>query len=119
MRVKANEGVVVRKERLKDGVGYADMRQLMAPEDFAGTGRLFHVMTLKPGHSVGDHIHEGDWEAYYILSGTGHYDDNGIICQVEPGDFFLCKDGERHYLLNNGNDDLVFLAVIMFSKSNC
>ena len=118
MREKANEGTMIRKERLKDGVGFVDMRQLMTLEEFAGTGRLFNVMTLKPGHSVGDHLHEGDWEAYYFLSGSGHYDDNGTIYQTEPGDFFLCKDGERHYLLNNGKEDLVFLALIVYSKSN-
>lgn len=117
MRVSANEGLVTRKERLKDGVGYVDMRQLMSVEDFNGTGRLFHLMTLKPGHSVGDHIHEGDWEAYYFISGSGEYDDNGTIYQTEPGDFFLCKDGERHYLLNNREEDLVFLAVIVYSQS--
>lgn len=116
MRIKENEGNVVRVEHLKGGIGYVDMRHLMSKEDLAGIGRLFTVMTLKPGHSVGNHLHEAEWEAYYFLSGSGLYDDNGTEFQTSPGDFFLCKDGERHTLLNNGNVDLVFIAIIMYDQ---
>ncbi|MCE5197105.1 MAG: cupin domain-containing protein [Negativicutes bacterium] len=115
MIVKPKEATLVVKQSVKGGKGAIAMRQLMEEQDFAGTGRLFNVMTLKPGDSVGHHTHEGDWEAYYILAGQGYYLDNGKECRVEAGDFALCRDGDSHYVLNDSNEDLVLLAIVIYS----
>lgn len=115
MIVKPNEGTIVVKQSVKGGNGAIVFHQLMEDQDFAGTGRLFNVMTLKPGDSVGSHSHEGDWEAYYILSGNGYYLDNGKECRVEAGDFTLCRDGDSHYVLNDTKENLVFLAIVIYS----
>ena len=59
------------------------------------------------------HVHEGESETYYILTGTGIYNDNGTKYPVKAGDVVFCDDGEGHGLLNNGKEDLKFIALIL------
>ena len=72
-------------------------------------------MTLAPGNSVGYHVHEGDNEIYYILSGTGEYNDNGNICTISAGDVTICNDGESHGLLNTGVEPIELIALILYN----
>lgn len=70
-------------------------------------------MTLPPGGSIGFHLHPDDEEIYVILSGQGLYTDgDGRTSPVGPGDLTLTRSGEGHALANQGQEPLVFLAVI-------
>ncbi|MFZ5944630.1 MAG: cupin domain-containing protein [Bacillota bacterium] len=102
---------------LKDGKGEVEMVHLLETDknEFNGKGRLFAKNTLKPGCSIGFHKHEGDSEAYYILSGEGLVNDNGTIKTVSAGDLIFTPEGESHSIENNGNQDLEFIALILFS----
>lgn len=70
-------------------------------------------ITLPPGATVSDHMHEGEAEIYRIISGVGTYNDNGVEVQVGPGDVTLCSSEERHGLRNSGDEPLVFDAIII------
>jgi mannose-6-phosphate isomerase-like protein (cupin superfamily) len=94
------------------------MEHLLEKDDFAQTGRLFAVTTIKPGCSIGEHTHQGDFEVYVINSGQGRFTDNGQPpVMVGPGDVCLTRDGESHALENIGTEDLVMTAVVIFTKS--
>ena len=41
------------------------------------------------------------------------YDDYGKAYPAEPGDLFLCKDGDGHGLKNTGTEELTFMALIL------
>ena len=58
------------------------------------------------------HEHTDDYEVYYILSGKGKVLDNGEVVEVGAGDVVYAIDTE-HYIENSGDEDLVFLAVIV------
>jgi mannose-6-phosphate isomerase-like protein (cupin superfamily) len=77
---------------------------------------LFGRLTLKPGCRVGYHIHEGDIESYFILSGKGLYTWQGEKTEVSSGDMAYCGNGEYHDIINTGEDDLVFMALIVNDK---
>ena len=67
---------------------------------------------LAPGSSVGMHKHLTDSETIYILSGKGK-----TICDSETevlsaGSVTFCPVGCSHCLINEGDDDLEFFAVI-------
>ena len=83
--------------------------------EFNDKGRLFTKTTVKPGDSIGWHQHVGDSEVYYILSGRGLVNDNGTEVEVGAGDMVLTRDGECHSIANNGQEDLVFIALILFA----
>ena len=103
---------------MRGGKGTILLDHLLEKEDFFQTGRLFAINTVKPGCSVGVHTHQGDFEVYFITSGQGSFSDNGKISLVGPGDICLTRDGESHGIENTGTEDLVFLAVIIFTKSS-
>jgi len=102
---------------LKGGKGELELVHLLEVDknEFNGKGRLFAKNTLKPGASIGFHKHEGDAEAYYILSGTATVNDNGIMKEVKAGDLVYTPHGESHSMENTGDTDLEFIALILFN----
>ena len=88
------------------------MTHLLTAEQMHGKSRLFARIVLRPGARVPEHRHEGDFEAYYILSGTGRINDNGVSKDVKAGDVILTDCGESHALENTGDSDLEFMALI-------
>ena len=84
-------------------------------DEMYSKGRMFNVMTLAPGNSIGEHTHEGDNEIFYFLKGTGTYNDNGTYVKVGPGDTAICNDGELHGLVNDGDEPLEYIALILYS----
>jgi len=97
------------------GPGELHADQILTKDEFAGKGRLFNHCVLHPGETIGVHPHKNEFEVYYILSGEGLYTDNGVQSQVKAGDVTVCYSGESHGLSNNGSEDLVFIALILFS----
>ena len=62
---------------------------------------------------MGYHEHHGESETYYILTGQGEYNDNGVYRPVGVGDITYTPSGKGHGLANTGNTDLVFMALII------
>ena len=75
--------------------------------------RLFSLVRLKPGEEVEYHMHIGESEHYFILSGHGIYNDNGNKIEVIPGMATLTPSGEGHSLKNTGDEVLAFIALII------
>ncbi len=75
--------------------------------------RLFSLVQVKPGEEVQYHIHIGESETYFILSGQGIYNDNGNKVDVVPGMVTLTPSGQGHSIRNTGDEMLVFIALIL------
>ena len=75
--------------------------------------RTFALAQLKVGEEVELHKHEGECEYYYIISGTGVYDDNGTLMEVFPGAVTYTPSGESHGIKNTGEGMLEFIALII------
>ena len=101
---------------IRNGIGETEMHLICeSVDELYGKGRMFNLMVIEPGNSIGEHAHEGDNEIFYFLSGKGEYNDNGTIVEVGPGDTTICSDGERHSLKNTGDEPLKFIALILYS----
>ena len=48
-----------------------------------------------------------------LRKGAGIYNDNGKEYPVEVGDVTFCADGNGHGIKNAGEEDLVFVALIL------
>ena len=113
IRKKADQTIEYRC--IRNGNGETEMHLITeSVDDLYGKGRLFNHMLLAPGNSIGEHMHEGDNEIFYFISGTGEYNDNGTLVQVEAGDTTVCNDGEKHGLKNTGDVPLEFIALILY-----
>ena len=75
--------------------------------------RLFAKLVLKPGDSIGWHVHENEDEIYYILSGTAETDDNGVKRILQAGDSTLTRSGEGHSITALGSEKLELIAAII------
>ena len=93
--------------------GYITKEMLISDEARGEHCKMYAKVTVPVGCEIGYHVHQGDEEGYYILSGTGVYNDNGTEMPAEPGDSFFCKEGDGHGIKNNGDEDITFMALIL------
>ncbi len=73
-------------------------------------------MFLLPGSGTDYHVHTGDAELYYILSGKGEYNDNGTIQTIEAGDVTFTPSGTGHGVKCIGNEPLELTALILYAR---
>ena len=113
--VRRKNDQIVGSKCIRGGNGEAEMHQLLnGEEELYGKGRMFNHMILNPGVSIGEHMHVGDNEIFYILKGEGTYNDNGTMVTLLPGDVAVCSDGEIHSMENKGSEPLEFIALILY-----
>lgn len=74
---------------------------------------LFAVNALPPGSSIGVHPHTTEGEAYVILQGKATVTEDGQDYLLNPGDAEYCTGGHTHGIANDGDEVLVFLAIII------
>lgn len=112
---RSNEKKISKYEHFKGGEGEFVMQNIIdSPDELYGKGRVFGHSILKKDCGIGWHIHEGDGEYYYILKGTGEYNDNGAVTTVYPGDVTFTDAGEGHALVNHGDEPLELIALVIF-----
>ena len=103
------------KVNMFGGAGKIFNRVIASQETMYNKNRLFQHGYLKHGDEVGYHVHNGDGEVYYILSGEGEFNDNGTVTTVRGGDVCWPPDGEGHSLVCT-SDELEFIALVVYSK---
>lgn len=112
---KENLEVVV-KTNLMGGKGDIVCRNFLKTEDAVGAGRMFSIVTIQPGDSIGYHRHEGEYEVYYVLEGTAKIVDDGEEYLLHAEDMMQCKNGSSHSVENVGDGPLKMVALILFVK---
>jgi len=112
MVIHRNEMKTEEKERMRDGEGSTHLVYLL-DGNTQKNARMFAEITLKPGCSIGYHQHNSETEYYFILSGSGIVNDDGIEVQIKQGDSIITGNGASHSIHNNGSVPLIFHAVII------
>lgn len=110
---KKSERQPIKAENVAGGAGYILKEELIKGEQLGAYCKMFNEVTLKPGCEIGYHGHHGETETYYLTKGAGIYNDNGKEYPVEVGDVTFCADGNGHGIKNAGEEDLVFVALIL------
>ena len=83
---------------IEGGKGEISRELLIEGDELQNKAKVFAKLTVPVGASVGLHEHTDDYEVYYILSGKGK-----VVYAIDT----------EHYIENSGDEDLVFLAVIV------
>ena len=107
------ERKVITVENNAGGKGPMTIEHLLGEKELDVKCKMYAKVTIPVGSSLGYHEHHGNTETYFILSGTGEYSDNGEKYTVKAGDCTFCAEGNGHGLENTGNEDLVFMALII------
>ena len=100
-------------ENMCGGKGHVIIEHILGEKELNGKCGLYAKVIIEPGCTLGYHEHNGESETYYILSGEGNYNDNGIIRPVKAGDITFTPSGKGHGLENTTDKDLVFMALIV------
>ena len=96
------------------GKGRIILEHIAGPETLRENARLFVKAPLEKGCSMGVHKHKGDREIYHILSGKALYTDNDKTYEMNPGDSACCENGNSHGIENIGEENLVFIGLILY-----
>lgn len=113
---KSNEKTVERFDHKFGADGYITVRSLINNDkELNDKGRVFAHTTVAPGSGIGYHVHNGDTEIYYVISGSAEYNDNGTITTIEAGDVTFTPSGCGHGINNKGSEPLEIIALIIYS----
>jgi mannose-6-phosphate isomerase-like protein (cupin superfamily) len=100
------------REEMRGGKGEIEILHIFRKEELKGKVRLHARLRLPKGSSIGFHAHEGEEEVFFILSGTGLVNDNGVTSTVGPGDAVLTGGGAGHAIESIGEEPLELVATI-------
>lgn len=113
---KSEEKLVERADHKFGADGYITVRSLTnSIEELNGKGRVFAHTTVAPHSGIGFHMHEGDTEIYYVLSGKAEYNDNGTIVPIKAGDVTFTPSGTGHGIHNPNDEPLEIVALILYA----
>lgn len=110
---KAADCVKKHNENMRGGNGTVEITNFASPDELNNKGRLFANITLKPGCSIGYHVHENESELFYVMTGEAVYNDNGTEYTVSAGDVMICPSGSGHAVANNSAETTELCAVIL------
>ena len=66
MIIRAENCVTENRVNMRGGDGTVKVTHFCGKEELLGKGRFFARITLEPGCSIGEHIHEGDSELFVV-----------------------------------------------------
>lgn len=104
------ERVMVDNPANADGIYYREY--LATDEELAPYVNLYAKIIVPAGVTMNFHMHLEDQEIYYFVQGHGHYNDNGTIVPFQAGDTFFCPKGQGHCVINDGDEEVQFIALI-------
>lgn len=92
-----------------EGQGPMDFIPVMGQQPDARV-KFVHDDVLPPGTSIGAHRHESGEEYYFIISGRGLMQLDGVDHEVSTGDLAAVYAGGTHGLINSSDEDLRILV---------
>ena len=114
--IKKNLDFTVENENAADGLGNFIMRHALTGSELPSHVKLVCEVIIQPGEECIIHEHKGDSELYYIVSGNAKYTGKEGTSYLEKGDVTCCYDGETHAIKCSGDEPLLFLAFITYTK---
>lgn len=113
--LRKKENVRIEEKNLFGGRNSVFANILLETADWKGAGRVFQKVVVPPMCEIGYHVHKGDSEAYYILKGSGIYNDNGTEITLNEGDLAFTPEGCGHGFYNNTDKNVEILALVLFN----
>jgi mannose-6-phosphate isomerase-like protein (cupin superfamily) len=71
----------------------------------------FQIIEIAPGRVLEAHVHEGEDDAFYILSGELTFEFGDRVVPASPGTFVLAPPGVEHGFRNDGAEPVRMLNI--------
>lgn len=101
------------RAHMRGGDGDVEIIHLLNQGEYQGQARMVAKIILKPGCSIGYHVHEKEEEIFYLISGSVVYNDNGEEKVLKAGDSSIATGGMGHAIKNTGDETVELVAVIL------
>jgi mannose-6-phosphate isomerase-like protein (cupin superfamily) len=108
---KKSDAEVIEFEKCHEGIGTVFCENMLKPEDSKYGYQWFHYDRIPSGTTIGEHLHEGSEEIYYLLEGRGTLLFNGEKLDMAAGDISVVGDGETHGFINDSGADVIMIVV--------
>ncbi|MBR4727640.1 MAG: cupin domain-containing protein [Clostridia bacterium] len=115
MVIRTEDCKIEQRPQMRGGDGTVQITHFVGKEALLGKGRLFARITLAPGCSIGEHVHEGDSELFVVERGCPTYDDGGVSVEAKPGDVLICPPETAHAIKNNTAETVDLIALIVYA----
>ena len=89
----------------------ASVREIVSPRNSSFKRGSLAEITIQSGMTIVPHRHRTTDEMYYVLEGAGLMQVGDEQARVVPGDAIVIPAQTRHQIWNEGQRDLIFLAI--------
>lgn len=104
----------VRKAYPAQNIDGANLEKIIDGKEFYGAGSLFAHVKMEQGAIVDWHVHNGETEYYYVLSGRGIFTDSDKSeIEVSKGDVCTIVPDTGHGIRNPYPEILEFIALVI------
>ena len=92
-----------------DKEGYSK-KIFLTEKDLNSPGNHVQLIKIKPHETAKNHYHKIQTEIFYFLNKNGFFIVNGKKFPVEEGDIIVIEPNDRHEVVNNTDNDFLYLA---------
>lgn len=111
MTMRLDRELLQEEQSMYGGAGTVQYRRALGPTVFKSPWAFVDHLLLPPGTSVGNHLHRGVAEFYYVMNGEGSITVRNETATIRPGDAVPVNLNEAHSIANNGNQPLELMIV--------
>ncbi|SDJ90779.1 histidine kinase [Natronincola ferrireducens] len=91
---------------------WGEIQWIYEPESMNSSNMMYiGVATILPGERQAKHIHYGNEQFLYVLSGEGEQLLDNKVTNIKPGAFFHIEAGSVHETINIGNEPMKQLII--------
>ncbi|TRO52594.1 cupin domain-containing protein [Candidatus Bathyarchaeota archaeon] len=83
---------------------------LLTEEDLKSEGNIVQIIKNEPHTEIKPHYHNNMTEIYHILKGNAIVFCGETRVRTKPGDTLLCEPKEVHGLVNDTNEEFLFVV---------
>ena len=111
---------MIRKETNEESInrcggnGTLEVHKLMDKDDLNGKGMGVTRIVFPAGASIGEHVHNGSSEQYYVLRGSGIFYLNGEAFHISAGETGVMRPGDTHGIANTGDTEMEIIGIHTF-----
>ncbi len=92
-----------------DKKGYSK-KVFLTEEELNTKGAHVQQIKIKPHEVAKNHHHKIQTEVFYFLNNNGYFVVNGNKIDITTGDIIVIEPNDIHAVVNNTNDDFLYLA---------
>ncbi|MFA5364843.1 MAG: cupin domain-containing protein [Candidatus Bathyarchaeia archaeon] len=101
--------VKLNQKQWQNRQGYSK-KILLTETDLKSKGNLVQVVKNDAHTEIKPHYHKQMTEIYHILKGNAVVFCGETRLKTQPGDTILCEPGEVHGVVNNTNEEFLFVV---------